>query len=59
LQRLAEQSSVFSLVPEFAVGLLERLEHRGFVERAEFVVLARRTTRTTRAPELAPATPPA
>ena len=59
LQRLSEQSSVFSLVPEFATGLLGRLEHRGFVEQNEFIVLARRTTRTTRAPELAPATPPA
>lgn len=57
LARLDEQSALFTLVPEFAAGLRERLERRGFVDRREFVVLARRTARTVRVPELAPATP--
>jgi hypothetical protein len=57
LARLGEQSALFSLVPEFAGGLRERLEHRGFVEQREFVVLAQQTTQTVRVPQLAPAAP--
>jgi hypothetical protein len=44
-----------TLAPEFATGLLERLEQRGFEERGRFVVLAKRTTRPLAAAELAPA----
>lgn len=57
LGRLGEQSALFALVPEFAPGLGERLERRGFVQQGEFVVLARRTGKPVRVPELAPATP--
>jgi hypothetical protein len=56
LGRLREQSALFSLVPEFAVGLRERLERRGFVQQAEFVVLVRRTARPQPVPELVAAT---
>ena len=56
LARLAEQSALFTLTPDFAPGLQERLAGRGFVERGEFTVLARRTTRPVRMSELAPAT---
>ncbi len=56
LVRLAEQQALFTLAPEFAPGLRERLERRGFAQRREFVVLARRTTRPVRIAELAPAT---
>ena len=55
LRRLREQSAIFSLVPEFAEGLRARLDERGFVEQGEFTVLARSTTKTVAAPELAPA----
>jgi len=57
LSRLSEQSALLTLVPEFAAGLRERLEARGFEERAAFVVLARRTTKPVAAAELAPAVP--
>ena len=55
LARLHEQRAVFTLVPEFAMGLQERLLERGFERQGEYVVLARRTTRPVEAPELAPA----
>ena len=55
LQRLREQSAIFSLVPEFAEGLRARLDERGFVEQGEFTVLARSTTRKVEMPELAQA----
>jgi hypothetical protein len=45
------------LAPEFAAGLRERLEERGFAEQGEFAVLARRTTRTVAMPQLAPVAP--
>ena len=57
LSRLSEQSALLALVPEFAAGLRERLEARGFEERAAFVVLARRTTKPVAVAELAPAVP--
>ena len=57
LSRLSEQSALLTLVPEFATGPRERLEARGFEERAAFVVLARRTTKPVAAAELAPAVP--
>jgi hypothetical protein len=57
LSRLSEQSALLTLVPEFAAGLRERLEARGFEERAAFVVLARRTTRPVAISELASAVP--
>ena len=53
--RLAGQPVVLALVPEFAVGLGERLEARGFCERHRFSVLARRVTRPVRMPQLVPA----
>ena len=53
LARLEQPSRLLSLVPEFATGLRERLERRGFVERGEFLLFARRTTRTITAPEIA------
>lgn len=57
LTRLGGQSALLSLLPDFAGGLRERLERRGFEEQGEFVVLARRTAQPVPAPELAPATP--
>ncbi len=57
LSRLAGQSVAYTLVPEFAPGLGERLERRGFEARGEFVVLARRTSRPVAVPELAAAAP--
>ena len=57
LARLREQSALFTLAPEFAAGLRERLERRGFIEQGKFTVLARRTARAVRVPELATATP--
>ncbi|MEX0786309.1 MAG: hypothetical protein WD939_06710 [Dehalococcoidia bacterium] len=57
LSRLTEQSAVFTLVPEFAVGLRERLEQRGFVEQAGYSVFARRTTKTVTVAKLATASP--
>ena len=57
LARLRAQSTLLTLAPEFAVGLRERLERRGFAQRGEFVVLVRRTTRPVPMSELAPATP--
>lgn len=55
LERLREQSSVFTLAPLFATGLQQRLEKRGFEERAQFTVLARRTTKTVDLPQAAAA----
>lgn len=55
LARLREQSAVYTLVPEFAPGLRERLERRGFVLQGEYVVMARRNVRPVEAPELVPA----
>lgn len=57
LARLSRASALFSLAPEFAAGLRERLERRGFEEQGEFVVLMRRTAQPATSPELAPATP--
>jgi hypothetical protein len=54
LARLGEQSILFSLVPDFAPALRERLLERGFEQREEYVVLARRTVRPVAVPELAP-----
>jgi hypothetical protein len=45
LSRLSEQSVLLTLVPDFAVGIVDRLRERGFTERGEFVVLAKRTVR--------------
>jgi hypothetical protein len=56
LERLAGQPALFTLVPEFAPALRERLKERGFEAQGEFVVLARRTVRPVAAPEFAPAT---
>lgn len=57
LARLGRESSIYSLVPEFSAALRERLERRGFTEHDEYVVLALRTARAVRLPELAPAVP--
>jgi len=57
LARLGEQSVLFTLVPDFAPVLAGLLLRRGFQEREELVVLARRTARPVLVPELAPATP--
>lgn len=56
LERLGEQSQLYTLVPDFAPGLRERLLRRGFEEQEEYAVLARRTAQTVAVPELAPAT---
>ncbi len=42
---LPEQSLLLTLVPDFAVGVVDRLRQRGFSEQGEYVVLARRTVR--------------
>jgi hypothetical protein len=57
MRRLAEQSALIALVPEFAVELRSRLERRGFFDRGEFVVLVRRTVRPVEAPEQVRAVP--
>lgn len=57
LARLQGQRALFTLAPEFAGALRDRLVERGFEERGEFVVLARRTTLPETVTELAPATP--
>ncbi len=54
LVRLREQSAVFTLVPEFAGGLCQRLEERGFSDQGEYAVLARRTTKPIELPQLTP-----
>ena len=56
LARLGEQSALLTLAPEFALGLCERLERRGFVQRGEYLALARHTTRPVGLPALATAT---
>jgi hypothetical protein len=53
LTMLGEQSRVFTLVPEFAPGLRERLEQRGFAVEAEYALLARPTTQRAELPALA------
>lgn len=53
IARLHEPAALYTLVPEFATALRERLIGRGFVEQGEFALLARRTVRTAPAPELA------
>lgn len=55
--RLHEQSSLFTLVPDFAQGLRAQLQQFGFADSGEFAVLARLTTRPVRVSELAPAAP--
>lgn len=57
LGRLTEQSALLTLVPDFATALCERLHRHGFREQGAFTVLARRTTRSVRLPELARAAP--
>ncbi len=57
LARLRQRSEVYTLVPEYAPGLRQRLQQRGFADRGDFVVLVRQTTRPVRVPKLAPATP--
>jgi hypothetical protein len=57
LVRLSDQSLLVTLVPNFAVGVVDRLQQRGFQERGEFVVLARRTTRPIPVAEPAHAAP--
>jgi hypothetical protein len=57
IARLHEPSALFTLVPEFATGLRERLTARGFVEQGEFALLARRTVRTAPAPQAARVAP--
>ncbi len=54
LKRLSEQSTLITLAPLFAASLTRNLEERGFVDKGEFTVLARRTTKTVELPELAP-----
>ena len=54
LVRLREQAAVFTLVPEFASGLSQRLEQRGFSAQGEYAVLARRTTKPIDLPQLTP-----
>jgi hypothetical protein len=58
LARLSEQSSLLTLVPDYAGGLRERLQERGFATLETFAVLARRTSKPVEAPELAPAVVP-
>jgi len=57
LARLTEQSLLLTLVPDFAVGVVDRLQKRGFQERGEFVVLSRRTVRPIEVLEPARAAP--
>ena len=52
---LGEQTRLFTLAPEFATGLRERLERRGFAQEGEYAVLARQTAQTVELPALAPA----
>lgn len=54
LDRLSAQSALLTLVPQYATGLIRRLEDCGFVDQGEFVVLARRTTKTVDLPQVAP-----
>lgn len=54
LERLSEQSALFTLVPQFATSLSRRLAERGFSDAGEFAVLARRTTKPVELPQLAP-----
>lgn len=54
IDRLSEQSTLFTLAPLFATTLTRHLEDRGFVEQGEFTVLARRTTKTAELQQLAP-----
>ncbi len=54
IDRLSEQSALFTLVPLFATSLTHHLKDRGFVDHGEFTVLARRTAKTVELPQLAP-----
>lgn len=54
IDRLSEQSALFTLAPLFATTLTRHLADRGFEEQGEFTVLARRTTKTVELPQLAP-----
>jgi len=56
--RLAEQSLLLTLVPDFAVAVVDRLRQRGFTEQGEYVVLARRTVRPIPVAEPAKAAAP-
>jgi len=53
LAMLSEQSRLFILVPEFAPGLRERLERRGFAVEDEYALLARPTAERVELPALA------
>jgi len=57
LARLRDQATVYTLVPDFALGLAERLARLGFEEEGEFIALARRTAKPVRVAQLAPAAP--
>ena len=50
---LREQTQLFTLVPESAPGLRERLERRGFAAEDEFAALARHTAERVELPALA------
>ena len=54
LVRLRDQSALFTLVPQFAGGLSQRLDERGFSDQGEYAVLARRTTKPVELPQLFP-----
>lgn len=53
LAMLGAQERLFTLVPEFAAGLRERLEQRGFAVEAEYALLARPTAETVELPAVA------
>jgi hypothetical protein len=56
IARLRGQPALLVLVPDFAPGLAERLARRGFADRGEFVLLARRLVKPVVVPELAAVT---
>jgi hypothetical protein len=43
--RLSERSLLLTLVPDFAIGVVEGLRERGYTEQGEYVVLVKRTVR--------------
>jgi len=53
LAMLTEQERLFTLVPQFAAGLRERLERRGFAPEDEYALLARPTAERVELPALA------
>jgi hypothetical protein len=55
--RLSEQSLLLTLVPEFAIGIGNRLRERGFTEQGEYVSLVKRTVRPIAIAEEAKAVP--